>query len=468
MVCGCGAFGHTVQNAQALVQPDPAGDAFATRLGVSELDEIAGDVDHAIVFIHHDHAAGAHDGSELRQVLVVDCGVEHILRNTSTRGAAGLNGLDLASPDGAFADVVNESLQRCAQWHLDQAGIFHFADEREDLGSRALGTTGFGEPGWTAHHDGRDVVPSLDVVNIRRLSPKSFLSRKWRTGTRSAGFAFERGNQSSFLTADECARAFDQFDIELKSTAENVFSQQAVLAGLFDGSVETMHRQRILGAHVDDSFGCAHHVPTDDHALEQGVRVALDLVPVHIGAGIAFVGVADDVLRLGLGFGEEFPFVASKVTGASTSAKLGDLDLFDYAARVGIDQNFVECLITADRDVFFDVVRIDDPAIAQNDFLLAFKKGDFAPGRHFRISSPVTDVAGNVIPFFDLAIDKVGSEVALGDVMQKSAGVVALYFPKNNQRVARQMDADQRFLKASAKAAHWRQYEVISALLDCL
>src|SRR5579872_1830390 len=435
MVCGCGAFGHTVQNAQALVQPDPAGYAFATRLGVSELDEIAGDVDHAIVFIHHDHAAGAHDGSELRQVLVVDCGVEHILRNTSTRGAAGLNGLDLASPDGAFADVVNESLQRCAQWHLDQAGIFHFADEREDLGSRALGTTGFGEPGWTAHHDGRDVVPSLDVVNIRRLSPKSFLSRKWRTGTRSAGFAFERGNQSSFLTADECARAFDQLDIELESAAEDVLSQKSVLAGLLDGTVETMHRQRILGAHIDDSFGCAHHVAADDHAFKQRVRIALDLVAVHIGAGIAFVRVTDDVFGLSLGFGKEFPFVAGEVAGSATAAKLGNFDLFDHAAGVGIDENLVKGLIAADGDVLLDIVRVDDPAIAQNDFLLAFEECDIVPRWHFRISGPITDVPGNVVPLFDLAIDKVGCEVALRDVVQEPCSIVGLYSPKNDQRV---------------------------------
>ena len=45
-----------------------------------------------------------------------------------------------------------------------------------------------------------------------------------------------------------------------------------------------MHRQRILGADVDDALGGAHHVAADDHAFEQRVRIALDLVAVHVGA----------------------------------------------------------------------------------------------------------------------------------------------------------------------------------------
>ena len=89
------AFGDAIQNAQALVQADAAGDAFAARFRVRELDEVAGDVDHAVVFVHHDHAARAHDRAELRQVLVVDSGVEHLVRNATAGGAAGLHCFDL-------------------------------------------------------------------------------------------------------------------------------------------------------------------------------------------------------------------------------------------------------------------------------------------------------------------------------------------------------------------------------------
>ena len=64
--------------------------------------------------------------------------------------------------------------------------------------------------------------------------------------------------------------------------------------------VQPVHGQRILGAHVDDALGGAHHVAADDHAFEQRVRIAFDFVAVHVGAGVALVGVADDVLVVGL------------------------------------------------------------------------------------------------------------------------------------------------------------------------
>ena len=129
---------------------------------------------------------------------------------------------------------------------------------------------------------------------------------------RPAGKAFERGDQRRLFAADKGSRALHQFDVEVESAVENVRAQQAVLACLFDGPVEPAHRQRILGAHIDDAFGRAHHVGADDHAFQQRMRIALDLIAVHVGAGIALVGVADDVLGVGLGLGQKIPFVAGQ------------------------------------------------------------------------------------------------------------------------------------------------------------
>ena len=89
----------------------------------------------------------------------------------------------------------------------------------------------------TAHHDGRDVVPGLDVIDVGGLAPETFLRGERRTRARPAGFTFERGNQRGFLAAYESPRAFDQFDVELESAAQDVLSQQAVLAGLFDSAI---------------------------------------------------------------------------------------------------------------------------------------------------------------------------------------------------------------------------------------
>ena len=86
-----------------------------------ELDEVAGHIHHAVVFIHHHDAAGAHDGAELRQGLVVHRGVEHLLRDAAAGGPAGLHGLDVLAVGTAFAHVVDEGLERRSQGHFHQA-----------------------------------------------------------------------------------------------------------------------------------------------------------------------------------------------------------------------------------------------------------------------------------------------------------------------------------------------------------
>src|ERR1700756_3491976 len=97
-------FGDAIQNTHAFIQSDPARNAFSAGLRVGELDEVTGDINHAVVFVHHDHAAGAHDGSELRQIFVVNRSVEHILRNAAAGGPARLDSLHLTTPDSTFTD----------------------------------------------------------------------------------------------------------------------------------------------------------------------------------------------------------------------------------------------------------------------------------------------------------------------------------------------------------------------------
>ena len=270
---------------------------------MGELDEVAGDVDHAVVFVHHDHAAGAHDRADLRERLVVDGRVEHVERDAAARGTAGLHGLDLAAVRGAAADVVDELGQRRAEGHLDEAGVLDLAHEREDLGAGALGAAGLAEPGRAAGHDGRDVVPGLDVVDVGGLAVEALLGRERRTRPGPAGLALERRDERGLLAADEGAGALDDLDVEVEAAAQDVRPDEAVLAGLGHGALEAHDRDRVLRAHVDDAVAGAGGVAGDEHALEQRVRVGLDLVAVHVGAGVALVGVADEVLLRARGLG---------------------------------------------------------------------------------------------------------------------------------------------------------------------
>ncbi len=72
-----------VQDAERLIESHAAGHTLAARLRVSKLDEIAGDVHHAVVVIHYDHAARAHNGAKLGQTFIVHRRIEHFLGDTA-------------------------------------------------------------------------------------------------------------------------------------------------------------------------------------------------------------------------------------------------------------------------------------------------------------------------------------------------------------------------------------------------
>ena len=65
--------------------------------------------------------------------------------------------------------------------------------------------------------------------------------------------------------------------------------------GLGDGRLQPLDGQRIFGADVDVGLRRADAVGGDGHAFEQAVRIAFDHGPIHERAGIAFVGVADQI-----------------------------------------------------------------------------------------------------------------------------------------------------------------------------
>ena len=120
---------------------DAARRALAAALFLRELEEEAGDVDHAGVLVHDDDAAGAHDGAELLQGGVVDGHVEVLLGDAAAGRTAELRGLVRLAARDAAADLVDELAELHADRDLDEAGVLHVAAEREHLGAlAALGT----------------------------------------------------------------------------------------------------------------------------------------------------------------------------------------------------------------------------------------------------------------------------------------------------------------------------------------
>ena len=114
-----------------------------------------------------------------------------------------------------------------------------------------------------------------------------------------------------------------------------LLADQALGLGLGDGRLEPLDGQGILGADVDVGLRGPDGVGGDGHAFQQAMRIALDHGPIHERPGIAFVGVADQVLLLAAGVAGELPLRAGGKTSAAPAAQSAGLDhLADLLRRL--------------------------------------------------------------------------------------------------------------------------------------
>src|SRR5580693_847681 len=196
--------------------------------------------------------------------------------------------------------------------------------------------------------------------------------------------------------------------------------------------------------------------------------IALDLVAVHVSAGIAFVSVADDELLVGDSLAQELPLIARQKSGAAAAPQLGGLDLLDDQLRLVVDQRLIKRLVATDRDVLLDVVGIDQPAITQHDLLLSLEKGNVVPRGYVGKAVAVADGSGDMVPPLDLAVDEAGIDIARGEIVQNTFGVVGLHPMQDQKRPARDANIDQRLVAARSEADHAGEIKVRSTAVDLL
>jgi len=143
-----------------------------------------------------------------------------------------------------------------------------------------------------------------------------------RPDARLSALAFDRADQRGFLAADERAGAQADFQIKIESRSEDVFAQQSPLAALVDGALDPLDGHWIFGADVEKSLMGAEGESGDDHALDDVQRIAFQHAPVHERAGVALVGVADQVADRIVGRGAHFPFLPGRKPAAAPAAKV--------------------------------------------------------------------------------------------------------------------------------------------------
>ena len=118
-------------------------------------------------------------------------------------------------------------------------------------------------------------------------------------------------------------------------------------------------------------FEAPRAVAVDGHGFDDGVGVAFEYRAVHESPRVAFVGIADDVFLVGLHLAGDFPFESRRETAAAAAAQSGVHNLADDLLRSHL-KYLAQGGVTVAGDVFVDVLRVDEAAVAQGDADLGF------------------------------------------------------------------------------------------------
>ena len=366
------AAGDLVKDLIETLGTDPARCALTAGFVHGELQEELCDIDHAVILIENDETAGTDHAADLCEAVVIDADVIVLSRDASAGRTAGLCSLKLLAVRDAAADFLDDLAERGAHRDLNEAGVLDLAAECKDLGALcSLGTHG-SIPLCTLEDDLRNVCIGLNVVENGRLLIEALFCRERRTRTRLTAVALDRGHQSSFLTADECACTETEVNIEVEAGAEDIGAEHTGLSCLLDRDAESLDSDRILSTDIDIALLCADCITCNGHRFEDDMRVAFEHGTVHKCTGVALVSVAAYIFNIGIrdDVACELPFHTGREAAAASAAQTGIEDFLNDLFRRHRGQDLVECPVAVSADVFIDIFRIDQTAVAECNTVL--------------------------------------------------------------------------------------------------
>ncbi len=285
-------------------------------------------------------------------------------------GTAGLYQLERGAVLHPLAVNADYLAQGDAHRHFDQTGEVGVAQDGVDLCARTAGGAKLAEPGGAVAQDGRHIGQGLDVVHQGWFAHQPVGRRVGRAGAGFAAFTLQGFDQGGLLPADVRPRPRVNVDVEIETAAEDILAQQPVLAGLFDRPLQAVVSQVVFAADVDETFARPNGIGGDRHRLDDAVGVAFQDQPVFEGARFALVGVADHVLGLSGGGGNERPLASGGEAGPAAPLEPGSVDLGDHFRRGHLGHRFGQGFVAAVDDVILDALRVDAPGPLQHNALL--------------------------------------------------------------------------------------------------
>src|SRR5439155_3415858 len=179
--------------------------------------------------------------------------------------------------------------------------------EGKNHGTGAVRRTETSVPFRAMQDDGGDVGESLDIVYGCRLSTKADGDRERRLLARPRFLAFDHFQYRRILTGDVVVWRRYEFDIEVKTIAENTFSP--VASGLcFRQSIGgALYGGFIIGVYIQVGFVCADGIGGDNDALDDEMGKIFHEQPIFFAAWFILSAVEHHVPWLFRTFAREGP-----------------------------------------------------------------------------------------------------------------------------------------------------------------
>ncbi len=164
--------------------------------------------------------------------------------------------------------------------------------------------------------------------------PDAGLDREGRFVAGLGALAFDGFDQGAFFAADVAAGADKNFQVEVEIGAQDFFAEQAGAIAAANFLAEDFFLEMVFVADIEDAFFRAADESGQDHAFDDQVRKMGEDEAVLDGAGLAFVGVADDVFFGPWLFADQIPLHAGGETGAAHAAEFGGFEFSERAVPI--------------------------------------------------------------------------------------------------------------------------------------
>src|SRR5260370_5482449 len=309
------------------LRADAARYALSAGFVAIEAHCVQGHVQHASRIVADDDRSGTQHGAGFAESLEIKTNVDHRRGKIPGRRPGGRESLELTAAANSASVIENDLTHGRSHRHFENAWACDLAADADKFqAARATGAL-CDKPVNPASEYLRNVDESFHIVDDRGFLPQADLSRERRLIARLGAMALDGFDERAFFATDIAARTDKHLQVVVEVASQNFLSEKRgtiTAANLF---TEDFFLKVVFVADIKDAPLCARDKSGNDHALDQEMRQICHDKAGLVGAGLSFVGVADDVFD-GIGLlADKVPLHAGRKPGTAHAFKFGGFEL---------------------------------------------------------------------------------------------------------------------------------------------